>query len=107
MFISTVYGPEQLGSRVLQRFGPINGLAGKRRLNVLFSRAKEQIVTFSSMTAADIVAEEDGNQGAFMLKRWLEYSATGVLDVGQKQNKEPLGFRTRRHSTANSAIQSK
>ena len=89
IFISTVYGPEQTGSRVLQRFGPINGIAGKRRLNVLFSRAREQIVTFSSMTAADISAEEGGNQGAFMLKRWLEYSANGVLDLGQQQGKEP------------------
>jgi very-short-patch-repair endonuclease len=82
IFIGTVYGPEEVGGRVMQRFGPINGLAGKRRLNVLFSRAKEKIVTFSSMSAADIVAEETANPGAYMLKRWLEYSATGVLDGG-------------------------
>jgi very-short-patch-repair endonuclease len=82
IFIGTVYGPEDVGGRVMQRFGPINGLAGKRRLNVLFSRAKEKIVTFSSMSAADIVAEETTNPGAYMLKRWLEYSATGVLDGG-------------------------
>ena len=46
IFIGTVYGPAQPQAPVMQRFGPINGLAGKRRLNVLFSRAKEQIVTF-------------------------------------------------------------
>ena len=34
IFIGTVYGPEEPGARVMQRFGPINGLAGKRRLNV-------------------------------------------------------------------------
>jgi len=56
IFIGTVYGPEEVGGRVMQRFGPINGLAGKRRLNVLFTRAREKIVTFSSMTAADIQA---------------------------------------------------
>jgi len=74
IFIGTVYGAEEPGARVMQRFGPINGLAGKRRLNVLFTRAKQKIVTFSSMTAADIEAEENGNPGAYMLKRWLEYN---------------------------------
>lgn len=89
IYIGSVYGPEAQGGKVAQRFGPINGLAGKRRLNVLFSRAKEKIVTFSSMTASDIVAEESGNAGAYMLKRWLEYAASGVLDGGTNTAKEP------------------
>lgn len=89
IFISTVYGPEQPGAPVMQRFGPINGLAGKRRLNVLFSRAKQQIVTFSSMTAADIRTNEHGNPGAYMLKRWLEYSVTGFLHAGEDTGREP------------------
>lgn len=89
IFIGTVYGPEKPGAPVMQRFGPINGLAGKRRLNVLFSRAREQIVTFSSMTAADIRANEHGNPGVYMLKRWLEYSATGVLHAGEDTGREP------------------
>ena len=89
IFIGTVYGAESPGGPVMQRFGPINGLAGRRRLNVLFSRAKEQIVTFSSMTAADIRADEFGNAGTYMLKRWLEYSATGVLEAGSETSREP------------------
>ena len=89
IFIGTVYGPSEPGGPVMQRFGPINGLAGRRRLNVLFSRAKEQIITFSSMSGADIRADEHGNPGTFMLKGWLEYSATGVLDGGSETHKEP------------------
>ena len=89
IFIGTVYGPSEPGGPVMQRFGPINGLAGQRRLNVLFSRAKEQIVTFSSMTATDIRADEYGNPGTYMLKRWLEYSATGVLESGETTKREP------------------
>ena len=89
IFIGTVYGPEVEGSRPHQRFGPINGLAGKRRLNVLFSRAKQKIVTFSSMTSADILADEKSNPGTFMLKGWLEYSATGKLEAGTITGKEP------------------
>lgn len=90
IFIGTVYGPESAGARVMQRFGPINGLAGRRRLNVLFSRAKEKIVTFSSMTAADILADDRTNAGAYMLKRWLEYSASGMLEgAGARSAREP------------------
>jgi transcription elongation GreA/GreB family factor/very-short-patch-repair endonuclease len=89
IFIGTVYGPETAGGRVMQRFGPINGLAGRRRLNVLFTRAKQKIVTFSSMTTADILADDAGNPGAYMLKRWLEYSKTGVLDAGVVTQREP------------------
>lgn len=89
IFIGTVYGPAEPGGPVMQRFGPINGMAGKRRLNVLFSRAKEQIVTFSSMTSADIRANEYGNPGTYMLKQWLEYSVTGILDAGEVTNREP------------------
>lgn len=73
----------------MQRFGPINELAGKRRLNVLFTRAKQKIVTFSSMTAADIEAAEHTNPGTYMLKRWLEYAASGILDAGEEMENEP------------------
>ncbi|MCB9957909.1 MAG: DUF4011 domain-containing protein [Rhodospirillaceae bacterium] len=79
IFIGTVYGPETAGGPVAQRFGPINGPAGRRRLNVLFSRAKRKIVTFSSMTSADIVPEPAGTGGRSMLKGWLDYCATGRL----------------------------
>ena len=91
IFIDTVYGPESAGTKVHQRFGPINGIAGKRRLNVLFSRAKEQIVTFSSMTSGDITADGDRNPGVYMLKRWLEYAATGVLEF-RRGDAERAGF---------------
>jgi very-short-patch-repair endonuclease len=89
IFIGTVYGPEKEGAPVMQRFGPINGAAGKRRLNVLFSRAKERIVTFSSMTASDIRAEEYENSGVYMLKYWLEYSNSNLLEGGQYSQREP------------------
>ena len=77
IFIGTVYGADPTG-RFYQRFGPINGPAGKRRLNVLFSRAKEKIVTFSSIPLEKFSPSE-GNQGATLLKLWLQYCATTRL----------------------------
>ena len=83
ILISTVYGPEEKGGQVKKRFGPVNGVAGKRRLNVLFSRAKEQIETFTSMTSHNLNVNENSNPGAYLLKLWLEYSETGKLpDLG-------------------------
>ena len=77
IYISTVYGKDSLG-KFRQSFGPINGAAGKRRLNVLFSRAKEKIRTFTSIPL-DMLNPGEHNEGAILLKRWLEYSATGTL----------------------------
>ncbi len=85
IFIGTVYGPDKQG-RVFQRFGDINKDYGYRRLNVLFTRAKEKIVTFSSMTPEDITAK---NRGAEMLKKWLLYSYTGQLEGGEDSGREP------------------
>lgn len=89
IFIGTVYGPAKIGEPVMQRFGPINNIAGRNRLNVLFSRAKEKIVTFSSMTPADIKADaETGHGGVRMLKQWLEYSVTGILEDLNTTNRD-------------------
>ena len=77
IFVGTVYGRDPQG-KFYQRFGPINGPAGKRRLNVLFSRAKEQIVTFSSIPMSDFNPSIT-NEGAILLRRWLEFSATKKL----------------------------
>ena len=41
IFISATYGPDAKGNQY-QRFGPINGPNGHRRLNVLFTRAKKR-----------------------------------------------------------------
>ena len=79
MFISTLYGPDLSGGRVLQRFGPINSVNGHRRLNVLFSRAKRKMVTFTSMKPSDILTEGK-KKGVEMFRAWLEYCRTGKIE---------------------------
>ncbi|MDR1110783.1 MAG: GreA/GreB family elongation factor [Deltaproteobacteria bacterium] len=77
ILIGTVFGPETPGGPVAQRFGPVSGEAGRRRLNVLFSRAKQKIVTFTSLAPSDITADREGLRGPSMLRGWLEYCAQG------------------------------
>lgn len=79
IFISTLFGPDK-DKKVMQRFGPINQPNGYRRLNVLFTRAKERIELYTSMRANDIT--EGGERGKQILKNYLEYAATKKLDTG-------------------------
>ena len=82
IFISTVYGPDENGN-LMQRFGPINGAAGDRRLNVLFSRAKIGVTVFSSMAPDKIRVDDNTPRGTRLLREYLQYAATGRLDSGE------------------------
>ena len=84
IFISTVYGANESG-KLLQRFGPINGRTGHRRLNVLFTRAKERVVVYSSMKPSEIRIDETSSAGVRALRGYLEFAMTGRLEVGDPQ----------------------
>ena len=82
IFISTVYGADERGN-LMQRFGPINGAAGDRRLNVLFSRAKHGISVFTSMQPDQIRDDASTPRGTKLLRSYLEFAATGRLETGK------------------------
>ncbi len=88
IFISTVYGPNETG-KVFQRFGPINSAAGHRRLNVLFTRAREKVILFSSMESTDIIPAETSHRGVGILKGYLDYANVGRLEAGVTTSREP------------------
>jgi very-short-patch-repair endonuclease len=90
IFISTVYGRARPDlQHVAQNFGPINKANGHRRLNVLFTRAKERIEVFSSMTSADILPTEASSRGVHALKNYLEYIQTKQLETARLTGREP------------------
>jgi hypothetical protein len=77
IFISTVYGKNREG-KFYQRFGPINGIYGHRRLNVLFTRAKKRVTVFTSMIPEEI--DDEGKQwGVKVLKGYLKYARDGFV----------------------------
>ncbi len=78
VFISLTYGRDPNGN-FYQRFGPINRDNGWRRLNVLFTRAKQQMKVYSSMDSSMIVPGERANKGVISLKDFLTYCETRVL----------------------------
>jgi very-short-patch-repair endonuclease len=79
IYISMTYGPESVGGRTMQRFGPINSGVGWRRLNVLFTRSKKRMHIFSSMTSGDVLAGAGSSRGVRALKAFLEYTEKGHL----------------------------
>lgn len=86
IFISTVYGPDKAGV-VHQRFGPVNGKSGERRLNVLFTRAKHGMIIFTSLKPEDIKIGPNSSKGLQAFKGYLEYAFTGKLDTGKITSK--------------------
>ncbi|MBF0550002.1 MAG: DUF4011 domain-containing protein [Deltaproteobacteria bacterium] len=79
IFISVTYGPDPVTGKVFQRFGPINTANGWRRLNVIFTRAKQRVELFSSMRSHDVVPSPDASKGVHALKAYLAYAETGFL----------------------------
>lgn len=89
IFVSTVYGPTQPGGRVPQRFGPINSATGHRRLNVLFTRARQHLRLFTSMRPIDVHPTERSRKGVEILKSYLDYASNGQLASHATRGGEP------------------
>jgi len=88
VFISTTYGPDAHGNQ-FQRFGPINGPSGHRRLNVLFTRAKKRVVVFSSLDPERIHTTASTPWGVRALKQYLIFARTGVLEQPDDGGDQP------------------
>jgi very-short-patch-repair endonuclease len=80
IFISIGYGRTAEGYLSLG-FGPVNRAGGERRLNVLFSRARERCEVFTSLSSADIDTTRNNSEGLSALKTFLNYAEHGQLDL--------------------------
>ena len=80
IFISIGYGRDAEGY-MAQSFGPVSSSGGERRLNVLFTRAKQTCRVFSSIRQEDIRLDTAKHDGPRVLKRFLKYAETGDLDI--------------------------
>ncbi|MEG2076861.1 MAG: C-terminal helicase domain-containing protein, partial [Victivallaceae bacterium] len=74
---SICYAPDAEG-KFSMNFGPLNRQGGERRLNVAITRAKEQVVVFSSIHSTQIDLTRTGATGAAHLKYFLDYAEKGL-----------------------------
>ena len=84
ILFSIGYGPDKDGN-VSMNFGPLNNRGGERRLNVAVSRARYEMMVFSTLRAEHIDLKRSNAAGVEGLKKFLKYAETGVLP---KDNQE-------------------
>ena len=84
ILFSVGYGPDKSGS-VSMNFGPLNNQGGERRLNVAVSRARYEMMVFSSLRASQIDLNRTNALGVEGLKRFLEYAENATLGISPLQ----------------------
>lgn len=77
ILFSVGYGPDAEG-RVSMNFGPLNRAGGERRLNVAVSRARYEMIIFSTLRSDMIDLNRTSSVGVAGLKRFLEYAEKGT-----------------------------
>ena len=77
IFFSTGFSPNASGELPLN-FGPLNRVGGERRLNVAVTRARRQVVLFSSFDPEQLRAEETSSVGIKHLRAYLDMAAQGT-----------------------------
>ena len=81
ILFSVTYGPDNAG-KLLMNFGPLNRTGGERRLNVAFTRAKYEMVIFSTLQPDQIDLNRTNAKGVEDLKAFLQYAKQGKSALG-------------------------
>ena len=84
ILFSVGYGPDSQG-RVSMNFGPLNRVGGERRLNVAVSRARYEMIIYSTLRADQIDLNRTSSVGVAGLKRFLEYAEKGERIISNQQ----------------------
>ncbi|KAA0888137.1 DUF3320 domain-containing protein [Oryzomonas rubra] len=90
ILFSICYGPDAVG-RVSMNFGPINRDGGERRLNVAVTRARQEVIVFSTLRAEQIDLSRSRAQGVADLKCFLDYAERGTVAIAERQASDPAG----------------
>ena len=88
IFISIGYGLDA-ARKLTMNFGPVNKKDGEKRLNVLFTRARERCEVFSNFTADQLSTTSDSPAGVLALKTYLHQAQTGEIELPIETAREP------------------
>lgn len=90
IFVGFTYGPDPESGKVVRRFGPINGPAGSRRLNVLLTRSRKSLRIFASMKRDQLLGGTASSGGVRDLADYLGFAEQGqYYEAGSKTGREP------------------
>ena len=91
ILFSIGYGPDKRG-HVSMNFGPLNNQGGERRLNVAVSRARYEMMVFSTLQPEQIDLNRSRAKGVEGLKRFLEFAKNGRIAVSTNQVAQERGL---------------
>lgn len=81
ILFSITYGPDQSG-HITMNFGPLNKPGGERRLNVAMTRARSEMVVFSTLRPEQIDLSRSKARAVADIKHFLEYAERGPNVLG-------------------------
>ena len=90
ILFSICYGPDATG-RVSMNFGPMNRDGGERRLNVAITRARQEVIVFSTLRAEHIDLSKSRSRGMADLKCFLDYAERGPVAITERRVTEADG----------------
>lgn len=76
ILFSITYAPDENG-KMAMRFGPVNTEGGWRRLNVAITRARREMILFSTLEPEQIDLSKTSSKGIRALKGFLEFARRG------------------------------
>lgn len=94
ILFSTAFSVNDKGVLPLN-FGPLNLVGGERRLNVAVTRARRQVVVFSSFDPRQLRADETTSVGIKHLRAYLDLAAGSAEDGGGRVGAPPVVDRHR------------
>ncbi|MCI5996655.1 MAG: DUF4011 domain-containing protein [Parvimonas sp.] len=78
ILFSICFAKDQDG-KMSMNFGPLNRKGGWRRLNVAITRARREMVIFSSINHEDIDIRRTSSEGMIGIKKFIEFAKKGNL----------------------------
>ena len=81
ILFSVTYGRDKAG-HITMNFGPLNREGGERRLNVALTRARTEMMVFSTLNHEDINLNSTKSRGVRDLKHFLQYAERGPSELG-------------------------
>lgn len=84
IFLGIGYGPTELGSGSMSmNFGPLNREGGWRRLNVAITRARHEMVVFTSFNPSLIDLNRTSARAVRDLKHYIEFAEKGPRAIAE------------------------
>ncbi|TWU18275.1 DUF3320 domain-containing protein [Allorhodopirellula heiligendammensis] len=92
MLFSITFGRDISGKTIPLTFGALNRDGGERRLNVAITRARQELIVFSSFKADELNAERSKARGVGDLKAFLDYAENGPAAIAARSEGSVGGF---------------